>query len=63
MSSSLYEITVQHVDGREEKITCGWTYGPKNGVLHLHDVQTDWGTVSRAIVLANVVGYTEKRLR
>ncbi len=64
MSTTLYEVTVTHVSGLTEKITCGWTYGPKEGVLHLHDVQTDDGRqVSRAVVLANVIGYEERRLR
>lgn len=64
MSTTCSVVTIQHVGGHEEEITCGWVYGPKDGVLHLHEVDDGQGNlVSRAIVLANVVSYTSRRIR
>jgi hypothetical protein len=65
VSTTLHEVTIEHLSGRTEKVTCGWVYGPKEGVLHLHEIQTDdgRGDISRAVVLANVVGYEDRRLR
>lgn len=64
MSNSLHEVVITHVGLGEERVICGWVYGPKEGVLHLHEVETPNGRdTSRAVVLANVVGYTTRRLR
>lgn len=61
MSTTLYEITVTYTDGSTDTITYGWGSAPKNGVLHLYDVEgTDR---SRSLVLANVRHYDVRRLR
>lgn len=61
MSTTLYEITVAYVNGHTETITYGWGRAPKDGVLHLYDVEnTDR---SRSLVLANVLSYETRRLR
>lgn len=56
-----YEITVEYMDGRTEVIRCEWTSGPKDGVLHMGNVEQT--SNSRHMVLSNVRVYTERRIR
>lgn len=61
MSNTLYQITIHYMDGRTDVISYGWGREPKDGILHLYDVEnTDR---SRAVILANVRSYDVQRIR
>jgi hypothetical protein len=61
MSSTASEVTVEYMDGRTETIHYGWAPAPKDGLLHLLDVENT--SESRTLVLANVRSYTVRRIR
>lgn len=54
-------VSVEYLDGRIEGYRCEYTSGPKEGVLHLGNV--DGTSQTMTLVLANVRCYTERRIR
>lgn len=61
MSTTLFEITVEYMDGRTETISYGWSRQPSDGVLHLYDVENT--ERSRSVILSNVRAYDVRRIR
>jgi hypothetical protein len=58
---SLSQISIEYMDGKVAQHYYGYGTEPREGVLHLHQVDQTEQTMT--LVLANVRSYTTKRIQ